>query len=51
MKQKVEEAEKISHQKELESTQISSDFQREKVLMEQKIIFLEKALKELEDNK
>ena len=51
MKQKVEEAEKISNQKELESTQISSDFQREKVLMEQKIIFLEKALKELEDNK
>ena len=51
MKQKVEEAEKISHQKELESTQISSDFQREKVLMEQKIFFLEKALKELEDNK
>ena len=51
MKQKVEEAEKISHQKELESTQISSDFQREKVLMEQKIIFLEKTLKELEDNK
>ena len=51
MRQKVEEAEKISHQKELESTQISSDFQREKVLMEQKIIFLEKTLKELEDNK
>jgi len=51
MKQKVEEAEKISHQKELESTQISSDFQREKVLMEQKIIFLEKTLKELEENK
>ena len=51
MKEKVEEAEKISHQKELESTQISSDFQREKVLMEQKIIFLEKTLKELEDNK
>ena len=50
MKQKVEEAEKISHQKELESTQISSDFQREKVLMEQKIIFLEKTLKELEEN-
>ena len=51
MRQKVEEAEKISHQKELESTQISSDFQREKVLMEQKIIFLEKTLKELEDSK
>ena len=51
MRQKVEEAEKISHQKELQSTQISSDFQREKVLMEQKIIFLEKTLKELEDNK
>ena len=51
MKEKVEEAEKISHQKELESTQISSDFQREKVLMEQKIIFLEKTLKELEDSK
>ena len=51
MRQKVEEAEKISHQKELESTQISSDFQREKVIMEQKIIFLEKTLKELEDNK
>ena len=51
MKQKLEEAEKESHQKELESTQISSDFQREKVLMEQKIIFLEKALKELEENK
>ena len=50
MKQKVEDAEKISHQKELESTQISSDFQREKVLMEQKIIFLEKTLKELEEN-
>jgi len=51
MRQKVEEAEIISHQKELESTQISSDFQREKVLMEQKIIFLEKTLKELEDSK
>ena len=51
MKEKVEEAEKISHQKELESTQISSDFQREKVLMEQKVIFLEKTLKELENNK
>ena len=51
MKIKVEEAEKISHEKELESTQISSDFQREKVLMEQKIIFLEKTLKDLENNK
>ena len=51
MKQKLEEAEKVSHQKELESTQISSDFQREKVLMEQKIIFLEKTLKDLEENK
>ncbi len=51
MKIKVEEAEKISHEKELESTQISSDFQREKVLMEQKIIFLEKTLKELENHK
>ena len=51
MKQKVEEAEKISHEKDIESTQISSDFQREKVLMEQKIIFLEKTLKELENNK
>ena len=51
MKQKFEEAEKISHQKELESNQISSDFQREKVLMEQKIIFLEKTLKDLEGNK
>ena len=50
MKQKLEEAEKVSHQKELESTQISSDFQREKVLMEQKIIFLEKTLKDLEEN-
>ena len=51
MKQKLEEAEKVSHQKELESTQISSDFQREKVLMEQKIIFLEKTLKDLEETK
>ena len=51
MKIKVEEAEKISHEKELESTQISSDFQREKVLMEQKIIFLEKTLKELDNHK
>ena len=51
MKIKVEEAEKVSHEKELESTQISSDFQREKVLMEQKIIFLEKTLKELDNNK
>ena len=51
MKLQYEQAEQISHQKELESTQISSDFQREKVLMEQKIIFLEKTLKELEENK
>ena len=51
MKKKVEEAERASHEKELESTQISSDFQREKVLMEQKIIFLEKTLKELESHK
>ena len=51
MKLKVEDAEKISHEKELESTQVCSDFQREKVLMEQKIIFLEKNLKELNNNK
>ena len=51
IKKKVDEAEKSSQEKELESAQISSNFQKEKVLMEQKIIFLEKTLKDLENNK
>ena len=51
IKKKVDEAEKSSQEKELESAQISSNFQKEKVLMEQKIVFLEKTLKELENNK
>jgi len=51
IKKKVDEAEKSSQEKELESAQISSNFQKEKVLMEQKIIFLEKTLKDLENSK
>ena len=50
MKKKVELAEKVSSESELESTQISSNYEKEKVLMKQKIIFLEKTLKEIELN-
>ena len=50
MKKKVDLAEKLSQESELESTQISSNYEKEKVLMKQKIIFLEKSLKELESN-
>ena len=50
MKKKLDEAEKLSMESDLESTQISSNYEKEKVLMQQKIIFLEKTLKELESN-
>ena len=50
MKKKVDAAEKLSQESEFESTQISSNYEKEKVLMKQKIIFLEKSLKELETN-
>ena len=50
MKKKVDLAEKASQESELESTQISSNYEKEKVLMKQKILFLEKTLKEMESN-
>ena len=50
MKKKVDIAEKLSQESDLESTQINSNYEKEKVLMKQKIIFLEKTLKELESN-
>ena len=50
MKKKVDIAEKLSQESDLESTQINSNYEKEKVLMKQKIIFLEKTLKELELN-
>ena len=50
MKKKVDLAEKLSQESELESTQISSNYEKEKVLMKQKIIFLEKTIKENESN-
>ena len=49
MKKKVNDAEKASHEKEMQTTEISSNFEKEKVLMEQKILFLEKNLKEIND--
>ena len=42
--------EKSYQESELESTQISSNYEKEKVLMKQKIIFLEKTIKENESN-
>ena len=50
MKKKVDAAEKSSQESEIESTQISSNYEKEKVLMKQKILFLEKTLKEMESN-
>ena len=50
MKKKADIAEKLSQESDLESTQINSNYEKEKVLMKQKIIFLEKTLKELESN-
>ncbi len=49
MKKKVNDAEKASHEKEMETTEISSNYEKEKVLMEQKILFLERSLKEIND--
>lgn len=47
LKSKVESAEKSKHEKEIQYTEICSNFEKEKVLMEQKILFLEKNLKSL----
>ena len=51
LKAKLEKAEAQKSEKEKEHTKMSSNFEREKVLMEQKIIFLEKNLKNLQDQR